>query len=336
MGAVNPSRSSTLGGYELLQLLATGGMGEVYFARRRQAGGEGLVAVKLLMDSLSAPEHAIRRFIEEARIVARLRHPHVIEVLDVDQAEGQYFIAMEYIAGQNLRELLRDRALRARPVFGAALAARLFRDIADALAAVHAAGLVHRDVTPNNIMIGDDGVAKLIDFGVARVMRAAPATSPGTLKGKCGYMAPEYVRGQAYDHRADLFSIGVVMWETLTRRRLFRASSPGEQLAKLLEGDIPVADRVDPTVPRELAEIVSWALERDPKRRYPSAVALAEDLESAAARLPAGDLPTLRGWLAHHFTEAIAARKRRDRALAILPPEEASEVTLVDPFRMRT
>ena len=313
---------SVVGRYELLRLLAAGGMGEVYLARQRSAveGFTTLVAIKMLLKNFSSNQAFVRMFLDEARIVGRLHHKNIVQIRDIAQHENQYFMVMEYIPGQNLRELLGDATIRDRPLFDPRLGAEVFSTIAGALGAAHDLGLVHRDISPNNIMICDDGVAKLIDFGVARAMGAASLTTPGTLKGKFGYMAPEYVRNQTYDHRVDVFSLGVVMWETFARRRLFRGSNEAAQLHQLLESPIPsLVDEV-PGFPPELASLVANALERDPQCRIASATTLANALGELARTLPAGRDLTLRQWLEHRIPGRLEDRHQTDEMLMSLPP----------------
>jgi len=311
-----------IGRFELLRLLAAGGMGEVYLARQRSSveGFAALVAIKVLLRNLSSNQNFVHMFLEEARIVGRLHHKNIVQIRDVAQHEAQYYMAMEYIPGQNLRELLGDVSIPDKSLFGPRLGAEIFVDLADALAAAHAEGLVHRDISPNNVMIGDEGVAKLIDFGVARALTSASLTSPGTLKGKFGYMAPEYVRGEGYDHRVDIFSFGVVMWETFARRRLFRGTTAAEQLHQLLNAEVPRLDSVVPGFPNELATIVEAALERDPLRRISSAAILAESLGDLVQRLERGPDANLRKWLERRLPGRIDDRSRTDRALMTLAP----------------
>ena len=315
------SAGTIIGRYELLRLLAAGGMGEVYLARLQSSveGFGALVAIKVLAKSLSANQAFVHMFLDEARIVGRLHHKNIVQVRDIANHGGQYFMVMEYIPGQNLRELLGDVSIPDHPLFEPRLGAELFVDIASALAAAHAEGLVHRDVSPNNIMISDEGVPKLIDFGVARALTTASLTTPGTLKGKFGYMAPEYVRAQAYDHRVDVFSLGVVMWETFARRRLFRGTSAAEQLHQLLDGTIERLDDLVPGFPYELATIVAGALERDPDRRIPTALALQEALVDVARHLPSGKDVTLRRWLERRIPGRLEDRRQTDSTLLALP-----------------
>jgi serine/threonine protein kinase len=317
------AKLADVGRYQLLRRLAVGGMGEVYLARQRSAvqGFSRLVAVKLLMRSYCDNQSFVHMFLDEARVAAKLHHKNVVQVFDVDAQDGQFYIVMEYIPGQNLRELLGDITISNRSLFEPRLGAEVFSDVASALGAAHAEGLIHRDVSPNNIMIADTGVAKLIDFGIARATAQVSLTTPGTLKGKFGYMAPEYVRGQGYDHRADVFSLGVVMWETFTRKRLFRGTSAAEQLHQLLDAEIAPLDQVIQGFPPELADVVARALCRDPAGRPQTADALAHELAAVAQALPAGTDASLAGWVTRTLGPRIEQRRASDQAVMALPPD---------------
>lgn len=319
-----------LGRYQLLKRLAAGGMGEVFLARQRSSveGFARLLAIKVLLQNYSTKPSFVSMFLNEARIAAKLSHRNIVQVIDIDRHRDQYYIVMEYIPGHNLRELLGDTTIHGCPLFEPRLGAEVFADIAGALDVVHEAGLVHRDISPNNIMVSDAGVPKLIDFGVARAVYNASLTTPGTLKGKFGYMAPEYVRGQSYDHRADVFSLGVVMWETFCRRRLFRGNSAAQQLHRLLEGEIPSVDRVVPGFPDHLAEVVTIALQRDPDARFPSARALADALARSARALPSSTDPNLSIWLERRVGARIADRRRSDEAFLAISSD--AEIPVFD------
>ena len=313
---------TNLGRYELMRPLAAGGMGELYLARQDASvpGFSTLVAIKVLLPNLSANKAFVTMFLEEARTIAKLRHPHIVQIRDIAQQAGQYYMVMEYISGQNLRELLGNATISDRPLFSPRLGAQLFADLASALAAVHREGLVHRDVSPTNIMISDQGVPKLIDFGVARALGTASLTNPGTLKGKFGYMAPEYIRSHAYDQRVDLFSLGVVMWETFARRRLFHGTNAAEQLHRVLDSDVPRLDDLVPGVPSALADLVESTLQRDPARRIATAVDLADRLGELGNALAVDhDAPTLRRWLEQRVSGQIDARRELERLLLAVP-----------------
>ncbi len=298
--------------YELVRSLATGGMGEIYLARTRSTSGFGkLVAIKVLLPNLSSNPAFVQMFLDEARNIAKLRHKNIVQIYEIAEAAGHYYMVMEYIPGQNLRELLGDASIPDRPLFDPRLGAEVFAELAEALAVIHTAGLVHRDLSPNNIMIGDEGLAKVIDFGVARALGTASLTNPGTLKGKFTYMAPEYIKGAKYDHRVDLFSLGVVMWETFARKRLFRGDSAAEQLHQVLESEVEPLDRVIPGFPAALSDIVMHALSRDPDRRIASGRTLAEQLRGVAQMLPTAADPSLRRWLERRVGSRIDERRHQ-------------------------
>ncbi len=304
------------GRYQLLELIASGGMGEVYAARQQSAAGfQRLVAIKLLQRSYCSDPSFVRMFLDEARTAAALRHRNVVQILDADQFEGTHYMVMEYLPGWTLRELMLLPDMSAAAWLPPKLIAATFSDLARALGAAHDAGLVHRDVSPSNIMVTDTAVVKLIDFGIARALASVSMTTPGTLKGKYGYMAPEYVRGQPYDHRADLFSLGVVMWETLTRKRLFGARNPAEQLHQVLDGSIPNVTSVNPRVPAQLAEVVHAALVRDPEGRFASAEAMAQAIDDCLATMPASDAyPSVQRWLSIHLSDRLERMRAQEDA----------------------
>lgn len=277
-----------LGRYDLLLLLATGGMGEVFLARQRFTVGSGarLVAIKRLLPKYGEDEPHLRMFLEEAHAIASVRHQNVAEFHDVEQSDDGYFMVMEYIAGDSLRALLDASDDSDAGCFPLRLAGGLFIDLAHALQAVHEAGLVHGDVTPSNVMISDAGVVKLIDFGVARPVTSGALAVPAALRGKLGYMAPEYLKGDSYDHRLDVFSLGVTMWETLTGRRLFVGATIAERLRLILASRVTRVDAIVPSVPPAIAELIARSLARDPDARFATASALAAALAEQVAQLP--------------------------------------------------
>ncbi|AKF08591.1 serine/threonine-protein kinase [Sandaracinus amylolyticus] len=279
-----------LGRYEVLVQLASGGMATVYVARAQGvAGFERLVAIKVLHPHLAHDEEFISMFLDEARLAARIRHPNVVPTLDISDTEGDgYFLVMEYIEGDHLGALLREAA-RAHTPIPPSIAARLVIDALEGLGAAHtltdpdglALGIVHRDVSPHNVLIGSDGVARITDFGVAKAEVRLSSTRDGQFKGKLSYMAPEQASSGRADQRSDLFSMGIVLWETLTGRRLFRADNNGELLNRLLNEPI-----VPPStyVPEAAAfdAICACALERDPEARYQTAEEFVQAIEDAA------------------------------------------------------
>ncbi len=268
-----------LGKYRLLEPIASGGMADVY--RAEVAGPEGFVkevALKVVRGDHAEGSDFVRMFIQEARLASRLAHANIVQVFDFDRVQGRYLIAMEFVHGRTLRAVVdrcRETGVRlgvARPVFVAA-------EVAKALAYAHrppeaggVAGLVHRDVSPHNVLVSFEGEVKLADFGIARALNAAGLTEPGTVKGKLAYMSPEQARGERVDARADLFSLGVVLWELLAGRRLFGRDGDAATLAAVLaEARVSPPSAWNEDVPAELDAVVTGLLERAPDRRTCSA-----------------------------------------------------------------
>lgn len=262
-------------------------MAEVFLAKNR--AGE-ICAIKRILPHLAQQESFIRMFIDEARIVSRLRHPNVAAVYDHGQHDGFYFIAMEYVAGRSLLAV-HEKAAAARMPLPHGLLSYVVAELLAALEAAHTAtddrgqplGIVHRDVTPQNIIISYDGAVKLIDFGVALARARLTQTEAGFTKGKLAYMSPEQARGDKLDARSDIFSAGVVLWEITTGRRLFDRDGPGGTLHAVVNDEIPAPSSFDRHYPKALERIVLRALERDRSRRWDSAGAMREALLSVVA-----------------------------------------------------
>jgi eukaryotic-like serine/threonine-protein kinase len=277
----------TLGRYQVDSLLARGGMGEVFLGRVRGAHGfERPVVIKTIRTELVADERAALMFVDEARIAAGLHHRNIVQILDFDRFEAGAFLVTEYIDGCDLRALL--HGLRAPPAYD--IAVTIVAELATGLAAAHAArsedglplNLVHRDVSPSNVLLGIAGEVKLADFGVAKARSRSYHTVSGTIKGKAPYMAPEQILGEPLDHRADVFGIGVVLFEVSTRTRLFSSKSDPNAMKQILEGELPDPAERRPGYPAGLAAIVRRALARDREDRYASATAIVSDLEALA------------------------------------------------------
>jgi serine/threonine protein kinase len=278
-----------LGKYRLLALVGRGGMGEIYLAMARGPSGfRKLVVVKCVRSSSLESEQVRRMFIDEGQLAARLQHPHVVQTHEVGIAEGVQYMAMEYLDGQPLSRIRRlVEPMKPR------LAVRI---VADALSGLHYAhelrdfdgtplGIVHRDLSPPNIFVTYDGVVKLVDFGIAKTTLASRAmTEAGVLKGKIGYMAPEHVSRSKVDRRADVFAMGVVLWELLAHRRLVTDKAPLSALKFLLYGAFPSPSAMRPGIDPELDRIVARALERSVDARYATALEMRTDLEAFLAR----------------------------------------------------
>jgi len=282
-----------IGKYRLLEPIASGGMAEVF--RAEVPGAAGFVkelALKLIRGDHGATSDFVRMFIQEARLASRLTHANIVHVFDFDQVDGRYYIAMEFVHGHTLRRVA-DRCREAGLRFGLARSVHVGVEVAKALAYAHrppeeggAAGIVHRDVSPQNVLVSFEGEVKLTDFGIARALGASGLTDPGTVKGKLAYMAPEQARGERVDARADIFSLGVVLWELCAGRRLFSRDSDAATLAAVLGQDpISPPSGWNEEVPPDLDAAVLGALERDPERRTFSAQELANALGGVLLRL---------------------------------------------------
>jgi serine/threonine protein kinase len=278
-----------LGRYELITPLGRGGMATVYLARMHGAAGfNRLVAVKVLRDELLDDPQLVTMFLDEARLAARIRHPNVVEVYDVETIEGELVIIMRWIEGASLSAL--QRSLPGDEPMPVPLAMRLVHDALLGLHAAHeletedgeSAGLVHRDVSPPNILVAIDGTVLLTDFGIATAAGRLHSTGAHVIRGKLAYMSPEQLDGTKLDRRTDVFAAGIVLWELLAGRRLFAAASEEALLRQVHEMPItpPGAHRAG--VPVALDEVCLTALERDPERRFPTAAAFATAIEQAS------------------------------------------------------
>jgi len=285
-----------LGRYEVLTQLASGGMAAVYVARARGvAGFERLVAVKVLHPHLAYEEEFISMFLDEARLAARIRHPNVVPTLDISDTEGDgFFLVMEYIEGDHLGAMLGAAAREGERV-PTAVIVRVLLDALGGLGAAHnltdetgdPLHLVHRDVSPHNVMVGVDGIARLTDFGVAKAEKRLTTTRAGQFKGKLAYMAPEQASSGYADQRSDLFSMGIILWESLTGRRLFRGENNASTLNKILQEPIPPPSALFPDL-APFDEVCLKALSREPDDRFQSADEFAEAIERVARESGAG------------------------------------------------
>lgn len=268
------SAGEAAGPYHVLRRLGRGGMGVVYLAHDPRLGRR--VALKLLPHHGSVEETARRRLVEEAKAASALDHPNIGTVYDIGEAaDGRLYIAMAYYEGETLRERVGRGPL---PV---SEALDLARQIADGLAAAHRRGIVHRDVKPDNVVVTPEGVAKLVDFGVAKGTGAG-LTREGVRLGTVAYMSPEQTRGSAVDHRSDLWSLGVVLYEMLTGMRPFRGDAEEAVVVGIRRDEPPPVEALRPEVPPALARVLGRCLAKDPTRRYASAELLLTDLRSIA------------------------------------------------------
>ncbi len=277
--------------YDVLLKLASGGMATVYIGQVRGAlGFRQLVAIKRPHAHLLDDASFRAELVAEARLASMISHANVVDVRDVEITADSINLVMDYIEGASLGELL-VAASRAGGVVPARAAVRIVLDACAGLNAAHElvdergrpVGLVHRDVSPQNILVGTDGIARVVDFGVAKFARKnLPSTSGSTLKGKLAYMAPEYVRGESIDRRFDVFAAGVVLWEALTGRRLFRGANEVETLKRVVEHVAEPPSAIVPGLGPALDDVVATALAKNPEERFQNAAAMAAALERSA------------------------------------------------------
>jgi serine/threonine protein kinase len=308
--------------YELIAEIASGGMGTVMLARLAGAGGfSRLFAIKLLHPHLAADQQFVHMLLDEARLASRIHHSNAVPIVDVCQSALGPYVVMDYIEGFPYSKLLVTSLLKHEE--RVRIGVQILLGVLGGLDAAHnltdddgePLGLVHRDVSPQNVLVGLDGVGRIADFGVAHAGARITHTEPGTVKGKLAYMAPEQARGERVDRRADVFAVGVMLWECLAGRRLFKADTDAATVLRLIQEPIPPASSVHPHSPAELDAICKKALERDVAMRYASAHDMATELSRAAER--AGCLATsieTADLLGERFAAEIAERKSAVRA----------------------
>jgi len=310
----------TIGRYQIVSRLGAGGMGEVYLARATGIGGfEKEVVIKRILPHLASDAGFVQRFIEEGKLVVRLRHAGIAQVLDMGEDQGVFYIAMEHVDGKDLGELMRIGAV-AGARMPVPLVAHLVVALLDALDHAHHAtdadgrplGIIHRDVSPSNVMIATTGEVKLLDFGIARATERLQASTTGAIRGKYAYMSPQQAAGLELDARSDLFSVGVLAWELLTGARPFDGASDLLTLDRIRFHDPgPLRDQA-PEVPEDLAAVVERCLAKDPDQRFASAHDAAQAVRAHMVR--SGKLVTARE-LAAWMSELLESLPRglRDR-----------------------
>ncbi|MDQ2979891.1 MAG: serine/threonine-protein kinase, partial [Acidobacteriota bacterium] len=340
------SAGTRLGPYEIVAPLGAGGMGEVYRARDTRLGRE--VAVKILPEALAADTDRLRRFEQEARAASALNHPNIVTIHDAGQEGAVSYIAMELVEGQSLREVLAAGPLPLKKAIDIAA------QVSSGLAKAHASGIVHRDLKPENVMVTTDGVAKILDFGLAKLAlnpsakllsqaeTEAGQTEPGILLGTVGYMSPEQAAGRTLDFRSDQFSFGAILYEMLSGRRAFQRATAVETLTAILkEEPLPLAT-ANPAAPEPLRRMVERCLAKDLEDRYASTGDLARDLadvrdrpsETRAAPQPVSDrrgfrvgpvavaalaIALIGGWLLLRARSSSVVGEGGERSIAVLP-----------------
>ena len=288
------SPGSRLGSYEILSPLGSGGMGEVYLAKDKKL--ERHVALKVLPEALSQDSNRLERFVREAKAASAIDHPNVAHIYEIGEAEGIRFLAMQYVEGQTLAARSADSPLETKEIL------ELGVQVADALDAAHAKGIVHRDIKPGNLMVTERGQWKVLDFGLAKIAPSremakdsdAPTeakTTPGMVMGTVQYMSPEQALAEDVDGRSDLFSLGVVLYELAAGRLPFDAGSATATIDRILHGEPDAIARFNYTMPAELERIIRKCLEKEPERRYQAARELLVDLKNLKRDSESGTRP---------------------------------------------
>jgi len=285
MAPVEPER---FGSYLVYEQIGRGGMATVHRAEWETPRGVKQVALKRLVPTMQ--RELVSLFLDEARLLKHLQHPNIAATWDSGRLFGRYFIAMEYVRGPTLKELVEHCAVTVGPV-PQPITLNLAAQLCDALDHAHnlcdpqgrPLGIIHRDVTPANIIISETGLLKLIDFGLAKAQVTSEHTAVGVIKGKYGYVAPEYLGGKL-DHRADLWAVGIIMYELLTNRRLFDGPDAFQTMMRVRQLPIPRPSLANPGVTQALDQIVLTALERDPRRRWQSAAAMRDGIRAVIAQ----------------------------------------------------
>lgn len=333
-----------LGRYELFDEIARGGTAVVHLGRIAGAAGFAkAIAIKRVFPMLSGDPEFVAMFRDEVRLATRVRHANVIAPLDVDVQGDELFLVMDYVQGDSLSRLIRASGLRKEPI-PVKIALRIIIDVLEGLQAAHTAkdengqplGIVHRDVSPHNILVGVDGTARVVDFGIAKATVRASTTREGHIKGKLGYMAAEQLSGEEEDARTDVYGASVVLWEMLTSERLFHATNEGNLLARVLEGMVTPPERIRRDLPEALSKAVLRGLNRDPQARFQSAREMAiylESIETPAAAREVGE------WVVHLGGDELVQRRARideiERGIATpvesSPSQEEKTVTVSSP-----
>lgn len=307
----------TVGDYRLVASLGMGGMAHVHLAISTRAGGfQKLLVLKTLRAEFAEDPDFRRMFMDEARIAARFNHPNVVHTYEVGEHEGKIFIAMEYLEGQALSTVLSRVGRDSMPT------AVGLRALADALAGLHYAheltdydgkplNLVHRDVSPQNVFVTYMGHAKILDFGIAKGSLSGGQTQSGVIKGKVGYMAPEQVMGGALDRRADVFAVGVMLWEMLAKTRFVgRTEEEVAVITRRIQGRDRGIREAAPTAPEDLLAICERAMAHDPSARFPTALAMQDAIEGYLAKEGGGDARAVAALLEIHFKEERSKVRR--------------------------
>ncbi len=325
MRASSSNEPTVLGRYALYGEIAKGGMASVHLGRLLgSVGFTRTVAIKRLHSRYAGNRDFVEMLIDEARLAARIRHPNVVPVLDVVTHGQEVFLVMEYIQGESLARLL--KASRGQEI-PARIAVSVVAGALNGLHAAHEAqtergeplNIVHRDVSPQNILVGTDGLARVTDFGIAKAAKRLHETRSGEIKGKISYMAPEHLDGRPVDRRTNVYAASVILWEALTGRRLFAASDTMEVIRRVMQGQVPRPRELRPDIPLELEEIVLRGLHIDASGRYATAREMAIAIERVLPGAPSSEVAE---WVERTAMDSLA-----DRARVLAEMERASAST---------
>lgn len=335
-----------IGRYALFAEIASGGMGVVHLGRKLgPTPFEPVVAIKRMHPSLAADPEFVAMFREEIRLLVSVRHPNVAPALDFVEEDGELLLVMEYVHGQSLSALARQARDFNQPIptdICLAIACAMLEGLH---AAHRSGGIVHRDVSPQNVLVGCDGAVRVVDFGVAKAQDSNSLTRAGQVKGKLGYIAPENIRGQKLDGRADMYAVAVVLWELLASARLFGAKRDSETVQDILAGDIPRPSVVSSRrLPAQVEDALLRGLASDPRQRFASAEEMAQALRAAA---PIASATEVGAWVTRAAHGPLVERSRHlawaeNCALPVHPslrpaldselePDDFADLTIADP-----
>ncbi len=339
------SQIEQFGKYMLLEKLAMGGMAEVFLAKTSGASGIGkFVAIKRILPQFSSNEEFIKMFTEEAKINVNMSHSNIVPIHEFGIEDGQFFLAMEFVEGKNLRQILSKLKKAKRSGFTVSQAAFIAKEIAAGLDHAHRClddsngkplNIIHRDMSPQNVMVSYEGEIKVVDFGIAKAESQAESTKAGTLKGKFSYMSPEQASGEPIDLKTDIFSLGILLWELLANERLFTSSSELNTLKKIREAKVPSISQINPKVPEDLERIVNTALTKDAANRYQTAAELYKDLNRFLNRFfPDFSSHDFSVFVKSIYADEILANRKKfieysKQTIDYKPAKEASEDTII-------
>jgi len=319
------ANSERFGAYTVFECLGAGGMATVHRASIELENDEiREVALKRLLPQFAKDKRFVDDFIREGKLAAELQHPNIVRVLEVGRIGPTYFIAMDLVRGRSLVSLMRRAFVQRAPApIGVVLA--LMAELLDALDHAHDAQIVHRDLTPSNLIVTDSGHLKVIDFGVAKVLVGTLQTSSGLAKGKLGYMSTEAIAGKQLDTRADIFSAGVVMWELIATRRLFRGKNEHEVMVQIRESLVPAPSQQNPECPAEVDDLVLQALAKSREERWSSAGEMRDAINELRRFYPGGSRDVI------DWVRRLRGETQRLEHLADTTEPDGTEVQIDEP-----